>query len=156
MSALHHDACNAKHMTVDAVTLGVTDREGEVVALAVIAPSVRYCSMLSRRDLRPIRRFVSPPEWKAVERQVASGLPTFPVPTESPIALILSQPPDVLTVQWLGTTSITVGRPGDAAGALDHHLKTGLQAHQPWLRQLQQQDREGSGASGITRLPVRH
>ena len=121
-------------MTISALTFVVKERDGAVVALAVISPAARYCSSFGVRHTRPVRRFVAALEWRGIERQIASGLPTKTLPPASPIASVLNDPPESRPVQWLYTTPITVQGPSWAAVALDGHLRGCLQAYGPRLK----------------------
>lgn len=124
-------------MELAALTFSITNREGDLVALAVLCVEARYCSTFSKRMDRPARHFVNPAQWREVQHQIGTGLPTHALPSDSPITRLLVDRVEPQSVSWLGTTPLTMERPGDAATALDHHLKTSLQAYQPRLRQLQ-------------------
>jgi hypothetical protein len=121
-------------MELAAMTFAITNREGDLFALAALCSSARYCSIRRPSEPRTERIFVAAKEWAGVERQLASGLPTQPRPPESPIASVFQQPPEARTVQWLGATPITIERPDDAVRALDQHLRASLQAYRPGLR----------------------
>ena len=121
-------------MTIHAVTFAASDREGRLVALAVLCPAARHCSTISKADSKPTRHFVTPEEWTLVEKQVAAGLPAKPLPINSTIAAVLDDLLEVWGIQWLGTTPLEVARPEDAAAALDQHLASSLQAYRPGSR----------------------
>lgn len=116
-------------MFIDAVTFAASDQEGGLVALAVLCPALRHCSTISKRGSGPTRHFVTPEEWTLIEHQIAAGLAPRPLSSDSPISAVLDDLLGVWSVQWLGTTSLSVARPEDSGAALDQHLATSLQVY---------------------------
>jgi hypothetical protein len=121
-------------MIIDAVTLAVSDRDGRLVAFAVLCPAARYCSTLAERGSSPTSHFVTPEEWKLIEHQIAAGQPRTPLSSDSPISAVLDDLLDVWRVQWVARTPIRVAGPEDTRAALDQHLATSLQLHRGGLR----------------------
>ena len=116
-------------MIIDAVTFAASDHEGGLVALAVLCPPARHCSTISKRGSGPTRHFVTPEEWKLIEHQIAAGLTTRPLSSDSPISAVLDDLLEVWSVQWLGTTPLSVARLEDRSAALDQHLAASLQVY---------------------------
>jgi len=116
-------------VNIDAVTFAASDHEGGLVALAVLCPAARHCSTISTIGSSPTRHFVTPEEWKLIERQIADGLSATPLSNNSPISAVLEDLLQVWRVQWLATTRLGVARSEDSGAALDQHLATSLQAY---------------------------
>jgi hypothetical protein len=117
-------------MIVDADILAVSDHEGGLVALAVLCSTARYCSTISKMGLGPTRRFVTPEEWKLIEHQLAAGLSTQPLSSDSPVSAVMDDLLGGWSVQWLGRTPLRVAGPEDTGAALDQHLASRLQTYQ--------------------------
>jgi len=109
-------------MVIDAATFAGMDHKGRVIAFAVLCPAARYCSTISERGSAPVRRFITPEEWKQIEEQLAAGLRAQALSSNSPISCVLDDLLPVWGVRWLGTTPLTVARLEDMAAVLDQHL----------------------------------
>ena len=129
-----HDGVAGVAMVIEAVTFAASDRDGKLVAVAVLCPATRHFSTLSKIGSSPVRHFVTSEEWGLIEREIAAGLPANPLSSESPIAAVLDDLLEVWSVQWLGSTALRVARPEDAAGALDRHLAISVEAYRSGRR----------------------
>ena len=121
-------------MLIDAVTFAASDQEGRFIALAVLCPAARHCSTISKRGSPPTRHFVTPEEWKLIERQITAGLPARPLSSGSPISAVLDDLLEAWGVRWLCTTPLRVAREEDMGAALDEHLATSLQGYRSGAR----------------------
>ena len=110
-------------VTLDALTFTITNRQGETVALAVVATQARYASTLSVRGGRIDRRFATPAMWREIEAEIAVGLPKSALPPSSVLTRLLADVNERQTVQWLHAAPVEVERPEMAAEALDGHLR---------------------------------
>ena len=82
-----------------------------------------------------IRKHATPRQWKQIEAEARAGLPTSPLRSSSALSMVLADPIERQSVQWLHVTPVTVERPEKVAAALDAHLTQ--QAQELRLRQIQ-------------------
>lgn len=92
-----------------------------VLGVALVCPKARYCSVLSPRDRRIDRRFVSPRDWIAIEHELEVPHEPGLVAADSPVSRALRAGKSV-AVQWLHSTPIE-SAPEATATALDSRLR---------------------------------
>ncbi len=88
---------------------------GEVDGVALVCPDARYCSVRSRHGQRLDRRFATPRDWRALEREL-SNLPRGALSDQSITVRVLTGRD--LSVQYLVSEDIEAA-PADLANVLD-------------------------------------
>jgi len=91
---------------------------GQAVAFGLVCPEARYCGVLVRGADRVDRRFATPTDWQALEREIREGLPPTPLGRQTACGRLLAGDAAV-TVQWMWAKLVDVGEPGQTAQALD-------------------------------------
>jgi hypothetical protein len=107
---------------------------GRLVGAAVVAPTVRYCSVRALGAERLDRRFATPQDWRAIETELVS-LPSGPLSSQSVLARVVAGRD--LDVQYFVTEYLAELAPADVAAVLDARLRA-QPLEEPMLRQQQE------------------
>jgi hypothetical protein len=108
---------------VTAITFTLTSpSNGEVLGFALICPEGGYCSLKFKDGDRLDRRLLSLDRWKAVEGEIARGLPVQPLETDSAIVTALA-PNGRWVVTYLRQLQIDAA-PDAVAAVLDKIIST--------------------------------
>jgi hypothetical protein len=111
-------------MTLNAITFAVLYRaDNRLLASALICPDVQYGGVLLAGGRRIDRVFAAPDLWADIEHEVAVGLPTKALPSDSAIATLLTGGSELQCVQWQHAFPVEIDNPDDAAEALDGQLR---------------------------------
>ena len=111
-------------MTLNAITFAILLRaDNRLLASALICPEVEYGGVLLAGGRRIDRVFAAPDLWADIEQEVAAGLPTRPLPSDSAIATLLTGGSELQSVQWQHEFPVEVDDPEAAIEALDSQLR---------------------------------
>ena len=111
-------------MTLNAITFAILyQADNRLLASALICPEAQYGAVLLAGGQRIDRVFAAPDLWTDIEQEVAVGLPTRALPSDSAIATLLTGGSALQSVQWQHAFPVEVDDPGDAAEALDGQLR---------------------------------
>jgi hypothetical protein len=102
---------------------------GDIVGAALVCPQARYCSVRIRGGDRLDRRFATPRDWRAIEKEIAS-LSSGPLSEQSATTRVLAGRD--LEVQYLASEDVEAA-PADLVNVLDAKLQS-LPLDEPMFR----------------------
>ena len=77
-------------MELSAFTFVVTDRRGDLVALAVACPSAQSFWSHKCQIVRPAGYHPTPRQWARLEREIAEGFPAAGIPRDSVVWSVMA------------------------------------------------------------------
>ena len=80
------------------------------IGVAVICISARFISALCRGVAVIDRKHATPKQWKQIEAEMKAGRPTTPLPSSNVLAMVLADPIERQSLQWLHAMPVTVVR----------------------------------------------
>jgi hypothetical protein len=106
-------------VTVEAFVFNLREpRPNTLPGIALVVPGARYCSRYFMGAERMDRRFATPGDWLAVERE-CSKLPPEPFARDTAIArLLLGTETTGLIVTFLRREAVQIAAPSEAVAAL--------------------------------------